>query len=119
MKKLTSLLMLSLTAGALLAGCGKNETAPAAQSAALVHDLALGVQDRDEVGMGKHAAGFLLGLARDLPAADCARLGGLCAAEVISHIGARPEANLKTLAIAELPHLAAALTLDQAPTPTS
>ena len=34
MKKLTSLLMLSLTAGALLAGCGKNETAPAAQSAA-------------------------------------------------------------------------------------
>lgn len=32
--KLTSLLMLSLTAGALLAGCGKNETAPAAQSAA-------------------------------------------------------------------------------------
>ena len=34
MKKLTSLLMLSLTAGVLLAGCGKNETAPAAQSAA-------------------------------------------------------------------------------------
>ena len=32
--KLSSLLMLSLTAGALLAGCGKNETAPAAQSAA-------------------------------------------------------------------------------------
>jgi len=74
----------------------------------------------DTTGAGDlYAAGFLLGLARDLPAADCARLGGLCAAEVISHIGARPEANLKTLAIAELPHLAAALTLDQAPTPTS
>ena len=34
MKKLTSLLMLSLTAGALLSGCGNNDSAPAAQSAA-------------------------------------------------------------------------------------
>lgn len=34
MKKLTSLLMLSLTAGALLTGCGNNDSAPAAQSAA-------------------------------------------------------------------------------------
>ena len=33
MKKLTSLLMLSLTAGALLSGCGNNDSAPAAQSA--------------------------------------------------------------------------------------
>ena len=34
MKKLTSLLMLSLTAGALLSGCGNNDSAPAAQSPA-------------------------------------------------------------------------------------
>ena len=34
MKKLTSLLMLSLTAGVLLSGCGNNDSAPAAQSAA-------------------------------------------------------------------------------------
>ena len=34
MKKLTSLLMLSLTAGALLSGCGNKDSAPAAQSAA-------------------------------------------------------------------------------------
>jgi sugar/nucleoside kinase (ribokinase family) len=74
----------------------------------------------DTTGAGDlYASGFLLGLARDLSAADCARLGGLCAAEVISHIGARPEANLKNLAIAALPHLATALTLDHAPTPTS
>jgi sugar/nucleoside kinase (ribokinase family) len=29
---------------------------------------------------------------------QCARLGGLCAAEVISHIGARPQAKLGELA---------------------
>ena len=34
MKKLTSLLMLSLTAGVLLSGCGNKDSAPAAQSAA-------------------------------------------------------------------------------------
>jgi polar amino acid transport system substrate-binding protein len=34
MKKLSSLLLLSLTAGVLLTGCGKNETAPATQTAA-------------------------------------------------------------------------------------
>lgn len=34
MKKLSSLLMLSLTAGVLMTGCGKNDSAPAAQSAA-------------------------------------------------------------------------------------
>lgn len=34
MKKLSSLLVLSLTAGALLTGCGKNESAPSPQAAA-------------------------------------------------------------------------------------
>src|SRR5690606_17215867 len=34
MNKFSSLLMLSLTAGALLTGCGNNDSAPAAQSAA-------------------------------------------------------------------------------------
>ena len=29
---------------------------------------------------------------------DCARLGGVCAAEVISHMGARPETSLAELA---------------------
>jgi sugar/nucleoside kinase (ribokinase family) len=33
---------------------------------------------------------------RDLRA--CAKLGGLCAAEVISHMGARPEIPLKEFA---------------------
>jgi sugar/nucleoside kinase (ribokinase family) len=35
---------------------------------------------------------------RDLGTA--ARLGGICAAEIISHVGARPEANLAELVAA-------------------
>ena len=53
----------------------------------------------DSTGAGDlFAAGFLAGLARGLDAADCARLGGLAAAEIISHVGARPEADLAQLA---------------------
>jgi sugar/nucleoside kinase (ribokinase family) len=43
-------------------------------------------------------AGFLAGLTRNLDLTDCARLGGLAAAEIISHLGARPQANLRELA---------------------
>jgi sugar/nucleoside kinase (ribokinase family) len=53
----------------------------------------------DTTGAGDlFAAGFMAGLARNLDLADCARLGGLAAAEVISHIGARPQTNLQDLA---------------------
>ena len=53
----------------------------------------------DTTGAGDlYASGFLHGLSRGQPLADCARLGTLAAAEVISHIGARPEANLAHLA---------------------
>ena len=44
------------------------------------------------------AAGFLAGLAENLDLTDCARLGALAAAEVISHLGARPQVNLRDLA---------------------
>jgi adenosine kinase len=44
------------------------------------------------------AAGFLFGLARDLDHVTAARLGALAAAEVIGHLGARPETSLKALA---------------------
>lgn len=51
----------------------------------------------DATGAGDlFAAGFLTGLARRLDHADAARLGALCAAEVISHMGARPEIDLKS-----------------------
>ncbi len=53
----------------------------------------------DTTGAGDlFAAGFLFGLARGAAYDKAARLGALAAAEVISHIGARPEASLETLA---------------------
>ena len=53
----------------------------------------------DTTGAGDlFAAGFLFGLARGTSREKASRLGALAAAEVIAHIGARPEASLKTLA---------------------
>ena len=53
----------------------------------------------DTTGAGDlFAAGFLCGLARGADDRTCGRLGALAAAEVIQHIGARPEAPLKDLA---------------------
>ena len=53
----------------------------------------------DSTGAGDlFAAGFLAGLARRQSAADCARLGAFAAAEIISHVGARPAADLAALA---------------------
>lgn len=53
----------------------------------------------DTTGAGDlYAAGFLYGLTQDLPLAECARIAGLAAAEVISHFGARPETPLREFA---------------------
>jgi sugar/nucleoside kinase (ribokinase family) len=53
----------------------------------------------DLTGAGDlYAAGFLYGLSRNFPFEVCGRLGSLAAAEVISHIGARPVESLKQLA---------------------
>jgi sugar/nucleoside kinase (ribokinase family) len=53
----------------------------------------------DTTGAGDlFAAGFLSGLAKGKDHATCARLGALAAAEIIQHIGARPEVNLASLA---------------------
>ena len=55
----------------------------------------------DTTGAGdQYAAGFLYGLARGLPLGHCGRLGGIAAAEVISHLGPRPQQSLKSLAAA-------------------
>ena len=65
------------------------ETVPAAPIAKLV----------DATGAGDlFAAGFLVGLAHGRDHKTAARLGAMAAAEVIQHIGARPEVSLKTLA---------------------
>ncbi|MHB8328506.1 MAG: adenosine kinase [Acidimicrobiales bacterium] len=53
----------------------------------------------DTTGAGDlYAAGFVFGLTHGQDPERCARLGGLCAAEVISHLGARPRADLRRLA---------------------
>jgi adenosine kinase len=44
------------------------------------------------------AAGFLAGLARDRDMVTCGRLGALAAAEIIQHLGARPNVSLAELA---------------------
>src|SRR4051812_8695606 len=92
--------------------------------AALRRDVALGVVTRSEKGcvvVGKEgvtavpafpveklvdttgagdlfAAGFLFGLVRGAGFENAGRLGALAAAEVIQHIGARPQVSLKQLA---------------------
>jgi sugar/nucleoside kinase (ribokinase family) len=53
----------------------------------------------DTTGAGDlFAAGFLFGLVRGVGHENAGRLGGLAAAEVIQHIGARPQTSLKDLA---------------------
>jgi sugar/nucleoside kinase (ribokinase family) len=53
----------------------------------------------DATGAGDlYAAGFLYGYTRNLKLVDCGRLGSLAAAEVISHLGARPELPLSAIA---------------------
>ena len=52
----------------------------------------------DTTGAGDlYAAGFLYGYTQGKPLAECARLGGIAAAEVIAHVGARPEQPLRGL----------------------
>jgi sugar/nucleoside kinase (ribokinase family) len=52
----------------------------------------------DTTGAGDlFAAGFLFGHVRGRSLSDCLTLGSICAAEIISHYGARPEADLKAL----------------------
>jgi sugar/nucleoside kinase (ribokinase family) len=53
----------------------------------------------DTTGAGDlFAAGFLAGQAQGRSLEESLKLGSIAAAEVISHYGARPEADLKALA---------------------
>jgi sugar/nucleoside kinase (ribokinase family) len=75
--------------GCLVIGPDGTETVPAFPVERVV----------DTTGAGDlFAAGFLSGLARGADDRTCGRLGALAAAEVIQHLGARPEASLKDLA---------------------
>jgi sugar/nucleoside kinase (ribokinase family) len=55
----------------------------------------------DTTGAGDaYAAGFLAGLTAGKPLPACGRIASVAAAEVISHFGARPQADLKQLVAA-------------------
>jgi sugar/nucleoside kinase (ribokinase family) len=57
----------------------------------------------DTTGAGDlYAAGFLYGYTTGKPPYECARIGALAAAEVISHFGARPQTPLTELLLAEM-----------------
>ncbi len=74
--------------GAVVAGDGEVHVIDAEPVAAVV----------DTTGAGDaYAAGFLFGLTRGQPLEVCGRMGGIAAAEVIGHVGARPEVPLRRL----------------------
>jgi len=63
-----------------------------------VHAPAAPMPRVDATGAGDlFAAGFLFGLTRGRDLATCGAMGCVAAGEVISHVGARPEEDLKTL----------------------
>ena len=52
----------------------------------------------DATGAGDlYASGFLFGMAKGADLARCAELGAIAAAEIISHVGARPQESLGSL----------------------
>jgi len=76
--------------GSVLVGNGETHTID-------THPVKGGVVDTTGAG-DLYASGVLYGLSRGFDLATCGRLGSLAAAEVISHVGARPMAPLAGLA---------------------
>ena len=80
-------------AGAVVLANGERIAVPAEPAAQVI----------DSTGAGDlFAAGFLAGYTQGRELGDCARQGALAAAEIISHYGARPEADLRALVRAKL-----------------
>jgi sugar/nucleoside kinase (ribokinase family) len=74
--------------GSMLLAGGATYAVPAAPVSRVV----------DSTGAGDlYAAGVLFGLTRGMALPTCGAIGSLCAAEIISHMGARPEAPLDKL----------------------
>ena len=80
--------------GAVIVGDGETHVIPAEPAGQVV----------DTTGAGDlFAAGFLAGWTQGRNLHDCGRMGAVAAAEVISHLGARPEAGLRALVTAKVP----------------
>jgi sugar/nucleoside kinase (ribokinase family) len=78
--------------GALVVDVMTTATVPAAPVAKVI----------DTTGAGDmFAAGFLYGYTNGRDLVRCAKLGALAAAEIISHMGARPEVSLRDLRLKE------------------
>ena len=57
----------------------------------------------DSTGAGDlYAAGFLYGITHGYDLQSCGRIGAIAAAEIISHVGARPETQLRELVTSKL-----------------
>ena len=86
--KVPTLVITRGAAGAMALDRGEGVDVPAMQVAKVV----------DTTGAGDlFAAGFLVARARGHNLAKCLETGAIAAAEIISHFGARPEADLKKL----------------------
>jgi sugar/nucleoside kinase (ribokinase family) len=86
--KVGTLVVTRAAAGAVAVESGQRADAPAAPVSQVV----------DTTGAGDlFAAGFLAARCRGRALRACLEAGAIAAAEVISHFGARPEADLKTL----------------------
>ena len=80
--------------GAVIVGDGETHVVPAEPATQVV----------DTTGAGDlFAAGFLAGWTQGRNLHDCGRMGAVAAAEVISHVGARPEADLRALVSNRVP----------------
>jgi sugar/nucleoside kinase (ribokinase family) len=88
--KVETLIITRGAAGAIALGGGEQADVPAVPVSQVV----------DTTGAGDlFAAGFLAGRLRGRPLRACLEAGAIAAAEIISHFGARPQANLKQLVI--------------------
>ena len=86
--KVPTLVVTRSADGAVAVSNGEHAEVPAEPIAAVV----------DTTGAGDlFAAGFLYGHVRGEPLERCLRRGAIAAAEIISHYGARPEADLQAL----------------------
>jgi len=88
-RHLTDFVAVTLGAdGSVIATPDEVVTVPAAPVAKVI----------DTTGAGDlYASGVLRGITTGRSPAECGRLGSLCAAEIISHVGARPEVSLAGL----------------------